>query len=96
MAELRRWQVEGARKEHVVEYSLKLAGDGEASVDGKIVAAWGSNLSGLPKEVQFEIEGKPATLRRTGAIAQHFDLVYEGKVYTQKEGKHNKGSLRGV
>ena len=91
MAELRRWQVRGDRKEHVVEYSLKLAGDGEASVDGKVVAAWGSNLSGLPKEIQFEIEGKPATLRRTGAIAQHFDLIYEGKIYTQKQGKQKGG-----
>ena len=87
MAELRRWRVESEQKEHVVEYSFKMAGNGEASVDGEIVATWGSNLLGLPKEVNFKIEGKPATLRRTGAIAQHFNLVYDGKVYTHQQGK---------
>ncbi len=87
MAELRRWRIESDKKELVVEYSLKLAGDGEALVDGKIVTAWGSSLLGLPKEVRFEIGGKPATLRRTGMISQHFDLIYEGKVYTEKQGR---------
>ena len=87
MAELRRWPIKGETKEHVVEYLVKMAGDGEVSVDGEIVDARGSSLTGLPKEIKFEIDGKTATLRRTGTISQHFDLVYEGKVYTQQQGK---------
>ena len=87
MAEIRRWRVESGGKEHMVEYGARAMGDGEAMVDGKIVASWGSSFWGLPKNVQFEIDGKPASLRRTGMMSQHFDLVYEGKVYTEKQGR---------
>jgi hypothetical protein len=87
MAELRRWRVESGGKEHWVEYVAKMMGDGEALVDGKVVASWGSSIWGLPKSMGFTIESNPATLRRVGISSQHFDLVFEGKVYSEKQGR---------
>jgi hypothetical protein len=42
---------------------------------------------GLPTERSFAIDGKPATLRLRGTISQHFDLVFGGTIYTEKEGR---------
>ena len=83
MAELRRWRVDYGGKEYVA----KAMADGEVLVDGKIAASWGSSLFGLPKSVEFKIEDKNATLRRTGMVSQHFDLIFEGRVYTVKQGR---------
>jgi hypothetical protein len=66
---------------------VKTAGEGEVLVDGKIVDSWGSSPLGLPKERSFTIDGKPAALRRRGILRQYFDLVFEGRVYTEKEGR---------
>lgn len=87
--ERRVWRVELEGKQLVVEYKVKMAGEGEVLVDGKVVDSWGSSVWvwGLPKERSFTIEGKPATLRRRGTVSQHFDLVFEGRVYTEKEGR---------
>jgi len=89
MAEIRRWRVESSGKEHYVEYVAKVMGESEALVDGKVVASWSSSVWawGPPKSVELAIEGKPATLRRTGIMSQHFDLVFEGKVYSEKQGR---------
>jgi cell division protein FtsB len=88
MAEIRRWRVECEGKEHWVEYAVKgWLANGEVLVDGKVVATWGSSLEGLPKSVEFEIDGKPATLRRTGVLDQHFDLAFEGRLYPEKQGR---------
>jgi len=87
MAQVRRWQIESGGKEQVVEYVVRAMGDGEVLVDGKVVVSWGSSWWSLPKEMRFEIDGKPAMLRRTGLMSQHFDFVYEGKVHTEKQGR---------
>ena len=88
MAEIRRWRVECEGKEHWVEYvaNERLA-SGDVLVDGKVVASWGSSFWGLPRSVQFEIGGKPATFRRTGLLDHHFDLVFEGRLYPEKQGR---------
>jgi hypothetical protein len=88
MAEIRRWRIECEGKEHWVEYvANEWTASGEVLVDGKVVASWGTSFSGLPRNVQFEIGGKPATLRRTGLLDQHLELVFEGRLYTEKEGR---------
>ena len=85
--ERRVWRVEVESKQRVVEYRIKAGGDGEVLVDGVVADSWGNSWLGLPKERSFAIDGKPATLRRRGTISQHFDLVFGGKIYTEKEGR---------
>lgn len=78
-----KWVVNIQGKEHVVqaEYGKVItSGAGEVSVDGKVVKAWGSSIWGLPKEVSFEIERRPALLRRRGIVNQNFDLLFNGKL----------------
>jgi hypothetical protein len=64
-----KWVVNINDKQLIVEArygKVVTSGAGEVLIDGKIVKAWGSSVLGLPKEVPFEIEGKPAFLRRRG------------------------------
>jgi len=78
-----KWVVNIKDKQLVVEarYGRVItSGAGEVLVNGKIVKAWGSSVWGLPKEVSFEIQGKPALLRRRGILNQNFDLLVDGKL----------------
>ena len=78
-----KWVVNIKDKQLVVEArygKVVTSGAGEILVDGKIAKAWGSSVWGLPKEVSFEIEGKPALLRRRGIINQNFDLLVDGRL----------------
>ena len=78
-----KWVVGVKGKEFIVEArygKVFTSGAGEVLVDGKIAKAWGSSILGLPKELSFEIEGKPALLRRRGIFNQNFDLVVNGKL----------------
>ena len=78
-----KWVVGIEGKELVVEArygKVVTSGAGEVLVDGKIAKAWGSSVWGLPKEVSFEIERKPALLRRRGIINQNFDLLVDGRL----------------
>jgi hypothetical protein len=88
--EHRLWRVEVEGKQYVVEYKIKFRGDGDVLVDGAVVASWQGFLGGPPREQPFTIGGKPAILQRRGMINQHFDLVFEGKVYSEKEGRQPK------
>jgi len=76
-----KWAVNINNKQVMVEARYGLSSAGEVLVDGKIAKAWGSSVLGLPKEVSFEIEGKPALLRRRGVIHQNFDLLVDGKLF---------------
>jgi len=87
MTEIRRWTIKRNDEEHQIEYVVRWKGDGEVLIDGKIVTGWGSSWWGLPKTVDFQISDKSATLRRIGIVSQHFDLIYEGKVYSEKQGR---------
>ncbi len=75
-----KWVVSINDKQVVVEAKYGISSAGEVLVDGKIAKAWGSSLLGLPKEVAFEVEGKPAFLRRRGVVHQGFDLLVDGKL----------------
>lgn len=87
----REWTVKIEGKEHVVEvdYGAFLrdpedpAGqvlfqrDGKLLVDGNELQTW---KSGLPKEINFEIEGKPASLRKKGWLTKNLALFLEGQL----------------
>ena len=76
-----KWAINIEGQQYIVEANYGKAitsGAGEVKVDGKVVKAWGYSISGLPKEVSFEIRGKPAFLRRRGIINQNFDLLFNG------------------
>ncbi len=87
LAEIRRWRVESGGREYQIEYVANPNMRGDVLINGKVVASWGSSVWWLPKIVEFQIDHKPAVLRRTGIISQHFDLVWEGRVYNEKQGR---------
>ncbi len=82
-----KWIINSEGKQRVVEAKYGkfiTSGSGEVIVDGKVVNAWGSSVWGsLPKEVLFEIEGRPALLRRRGIVNQNFDLLFDGEFITK-------------
>ncbi len=58
--------------------------DGELVVDGNQVHTWKPSTTGgvddLPKEISFEIEGKPAVLRKKGVFTTKLELFFEGQL----------------
>jgi len=85
--EVRRWKVYDGHKQHTVEYDCLMIGSGHIKVDGKLVDSWGPSLMGFPEKRDFYIDNKPARLRRRGTLNQHFDLIFQGRVYDEKEGR---------
>ena len=77
----KQWNVNVADKLHTIEVeggTWSIAG--ELKVDGNKVKAWRQWLL-LPKEVEFEVEGAKAFLKRKGMFASDFDLYVGGKKY---------------
>ena len=77
----KQWKVTIADKLHTVEVeggTWSIAG--ELKLDGNKVKVWRQWLL-LPKEVQFEVEGAKAALKRKGMFASDFDLYVSGKKY---------------
>ena len=75
----KQWNVNVADKSHTIEVvggTWSIAR--ELKVDGNRVKAWRQWLL-LPKEVEFEIEGVKASLKRRGMFASDFDL-YVGSI----------------
>jgi len=77
----KQWNVSVADKPHIVEvnggaWSIS----GELKVDGNKVKAWRQWLL-LPREVEFEVEGEKAFLKRKGMFASDFDLYVGDKKY---------------
>jgi hypothetical protein len=75
------WNVNIVDKPHTVEveggaWSIT----GKLNVDGKTVKVWRQWLL-LPKEVEFEVEGAKAFLRRKSKFASDFDLYIGDKKY---------------
>jgi hypothetical protein len=78
-----KWVVEMGGKKFVVEVKygkIFISGAGQLLINGKQVKEWGTSPWGLPKVVPFEIEGKPALLRRRSLLDQNFDLLVDGKL----------------
>jgi len=84
-----KWVVEINDKKFVVEAKygkIFISGAGQLLIDGEQVKAWGASPWGLPKVVPFEIEGKPALLRRRTLFDQNFDLLVDGKLVKRSKG----------
>ena len=58
---------------------VKQAKDGKLVVDGIMVDTWKTESS-LPKQINFEIAGKPAILRKKGLFSSGLDLFVEAKL----------------
>jgi hypothetical protein len=77
----KQWNVNVADKPHTVEVEGgKWSITGELKVDGNSVRAWRQWLL-LPKEVEFEVGGVKAFLKRKGMFASDFDLYFCGMKY---------------
>lgn len=86
------WTVEIDGEKHLIEFDYptnlqfdwqkginQQAKDGKLVVDGSEVGTWKSE-SGFPKQINFEIVGKPAVLRKKGFTSTGLDLFVEGKL----------------
>ncbi len=76
-----RWEVNLAEKPHTLEVE---GGDwavrGSLKVDGNTEKAWYQWFT-LPKEVDFEVGGEKASLKRKSTFASEFDLYIGEKKY---------------
>ena len=82
----RTWSVEIAGKNHRIEvdYGRNSSRTGKLMVDGDEVQTWkNSQWLDLPKEIAFEVEGKPAVLRASGLFTARINLFFEGKLMKQ-------------
>ncbi len=85
----RKWIVQTEGKEHVVEVEYGtlirdeedpgtfLQTDGKLVIDGNETQTWEGGK--LPKELSFDIEGKPAILRKKGLFVKNLELSFEGE-----------------
>lgn len=86
----RTWLVKTEGKDHVVavDYGAFLGDpedstftvtqrEGKLLIDGNEVQTWDEKL---PKEISFEIGGKPAILRQKGLFTKKLELFFEGKL----------------
>ncbi len=83
------WHVQAEGNDHVVavdygvflgdpeDSTFELTKRGELLVDGNEVQTWDEKL---PKEIRFEIGGKPAILRQKGLFTKKLELFFGGKV----------------
>ena len=82
----RTWSVEIAAKKHLIEvnYGRNDTRTGKLVVDGNETQTWNnSQWLDVPKEIIFEVRGKPAVLRAKGFFKPRIDLYFEGKLIEQ-------------
>jgi len=80
------WSVEIAGKKHRIEvdYGRNNSRTGKLMVDGDEVRTWkNSQWLDVPKEIAFEVEGKPAVLREKGLFTARINLFFDGKLINQ-------------
>ena len=92
---VRTWTVEVEGKKHLIEldypaeYHVDDTGrkqdqkDGKLVVDGVAVETWATDKD-VPKEVSFDLAGKPAALRKKGFFATKHELFLEGQQIKSK------------
>jgi hypothetical protein len=77
----KQWNVNVVDKPHTLEVE---GGDwsitGKLKVDGNMVKSWKQWLF-LPKEVEFDVDGGKAFLRRKSMFADDFDLYIGDRKY---------------
>ena len=84
------WNVQNEGNNHViaVDYGVFLNDPGDKTfefnqregkllIDENEVQTWDSKL---PKEIRFEIGGKPAILRKKGVFTKNLELFFEGEL----------------
>jgi len=79
----RTWSVETERTKHLIEldYGRNDSRTGKLAVDGDEVRTWtNSQWLDVPKEITFDIGGKPAVLREKGIFTSNMNLYFEGKL----------------
>lgn len=87
----RTWTVEIRDKKHLVELDyptnqefsemtgvVKEGKKGKLVIDGNEVGTWKG--AEFPKEISFEIDGKPCVLRKKGLFAGKLELFLEDKL----------------
>ena len=75
----KQWNVTVADKTHIIEVEGGTwSVTGRLKVDGNTIRVWKQWIS-LPKEVEFEVEGTKASLRRKSVFASSFDLYVGDK-----------------
>jgi hypothetical protein len=82
----RTWSVEIEGKKHRIEvdYGRNSSRNGKLIVDGDEVRTWtNSQWLDVPKEIAFEVGGKPAVLREKGLFTARLNLFFEGKLINQ-------------
>ena len=82
----RTWSVEIEGKKHLIEvdYGRNASMTGKLVVDGNEVQTWkNSQRQDVPKEITFEVGGKPAVLRAKGLFKPRIDLFFEKKLIEQ-------------
>jgi len=78
----RTWSVEIEGKKHSIEvdYGRNVGQTGKLVVDGNEVQTWrNSQWLDLPKEISFDVAGKPAVLREKGVFRPRIDCYFEGQ-----------------
>ena len=77
----KQWRVNVADKSRIIEVKGGTwSFTGELKVDDNKVKVWKQWFL-LPKEVEFEVEGSKAFLRRRGMFSSDFDLYIGDKKY---------------
>ena len=82
----RTWSVEIEGKKHSVEvdYGRNNSRTGKLMIDGDEVKTWkNSQWLDVPKEIAFEVGGKPAVVREKGLFTARINLFLEGKLIKQ-------------
>jgi hypothetical protein len=84
------WTLDIEAKKHVIELEYPVAlkifsdtgvmqngKDGKLVVDGTVVTTFASDSVFPPKQIGFEIAGKPAALRKKGLFSTGLDLFFD-------------------
>jgi hypothetical protein len=82
----RTWSVEIEGKKHLIEvdYGRNDSRTGKLMVNGDEVRTWkNSQWLDVPREIAFEVGGKPAVLREKGLFTARINLFFEGKLIKQ-------------
>jgi hypothetical protein len=82
----RTWSVEIEGKKHRIEvdYGRNDSRTGKLMIDGDELKTWkNSQWLDVPKEIAFEVGGKPAVLREKGLFTARINLFLEGKLIKQ-------------
>ena len=75
----KQWNVKVADKPHIVEVKGGTwSVTGNLNVDGNKVKVW-SQWLWLPKEVEFDVEGEKAFLKRKNMFSSNFNLYVGGR-----------------